>query len=83
MKAIETVDIVRWLERRGFERHDKTASGHLYYTHTPTGVKLTLINPGRAGRKEVGKRDFADMLRALERCGYERKKVRQELEEER
>jgi hypothetical protein len=79
--ATTWAEIESWLKQHDFVEARAGGHGHVHYTHPPTGVKVTLIAPGRARgqHKEPLRRELASLIRSLERCGYARADVRRDL----
>lgn len=77
---VERDDLVAWLLRHGFERtrQQGQGSGHWYFTHTQSGVKVAL--PGH-GRSDLSKRVVGHVLQALEGLGHDKASVRRQVSE--
>lgn len=58
------------------EEHPRRGSGHVYFTHPATGIKIAI--PGH-GPNDLTKRVAGHILQQLERLGYAKASVRQEL----
>ena len=66
----------RWLLAHDFTEVAPRPGGHRKFTHTPSGVVVTL--PGH-GPQDLTKKHVGMILRVLERAGFGREKVRREL----
>jgi predicted RNA binding protein YcfA (HicA-like mRNA interferase family) len=64
-----------WLLANGFRRLKGGMSGHVHFERA--GVKITL--PGH-GPQDLTKKHVALILRALDGAGFDRERVRRELE---
>lgn len=68
-------DVATWLRRNGFvERHG--SSGHVYFTHATSGVKIVLLGHGP---NDLPKHVAGNIVRQLAEAGFDKKKVREEL----
>lgn len=67
--------VTAWLLSNGF-RSRVGKSGHLYYEHPASGVKIVM--PGH-GRPTLSKRIASQVLRTLGRIGFDRARVRAEM----
>lgn len=77
MSRLRRKDLAKWLLHHGFEHvHRSSASGHDHFEHTKTGVVITVTAHGKA---ELSKKHVGSLIRELERAGFDRKWLRQEL----
>jgi len=74
MRQVTRREMARWLEAHGFVLQAGKATGHQHYVGP--GVKITL--PGH-GPQDLTKKHVALIIRALERAGFDRERLRQEL----
>lgn len=65
-----------WLLAHDFKRATGNASGHWQFVHGPSKVKVSLIGHGPP---DLTKKHMGMILRQLERAGFDREAVRQEL----
>lgn len=75
MRPITRREMARWLEANGFVEEPGRATGHRQYAGP--GVKITL--PGH-GPQDLSRKHVALILRALERAGFDRDRIRRELD---
>ena len=68
--------LIRWLERNGFAREPRVASGHGQWKRA--NLKVTVVMHGSS---DISQKDVSILIRALERAGFDRAKVQQELRE--
>ncbi len=73
---LKRTDVAAWLRRQGFVERSSTGTGHWFYTHPATGVKIVL--PGH-GPLDLTKKVAGHIMRALESVGYDKERVRLEL----
>lgn len=73
---IDRHDLVTWLRRNGFREVKNLGTGHWQFVHEGTNVKIVL--PGH-GMKELHRATMSNILRDLERAGFARKQLREEL----
>ncbi len=73
---IERKDLAAWLRRNDFDELANVGTGHLQFVHRGTNVKVVL--PGH-GKKELAKNTLSNILRDLERAGWDRAQLRKEL----
>lgn len=76
MSQVTRKTVEEWLLGHGFVQEPGKASGHRQFAHATTGCKITL--PGH-GPPELSKKHVALILRALERAGFRKDVVREEL----
>lgn len=69
-------NVAAWLLRNGFYEQPNAGTGHRYFTHPPSGVKIAL--PGH-GPTDLTKKIASNILRSLEKAGFDRDCVRREL----
>lgn len=69
-------DLAAWLLRNGFAEVAKRGTGHAQFIHAATGVKVTL--PGH-GPKELTRATTGNVVREIERAGFDRRELRREL----
>ncbi len=69
-------DVATWLVRNGFaEKSSARGSGHLFFEHA-SGVKVVI--PGH-GPTDLSKKVAGDVVRAIMRAGFDKKRIREEL----
>jgi predicted RNA binding protein YcfA (HicA-like mRNA interferase family) len=76
MSQVTRKTVEGWLLGHGFIQEPGKASGHRQFAHAASGCKITL--PGH-GPPELSKKHVALILRALERAGFQKDVVREEL----
>ncbi len=76
MSQVSRKTVETWLLSHGFTLEPGKASGHRQYVHAGSGCKITL--PGH-GPPELSKKHVALILRALERAGFPKDAVRDDL----
>lgn len=74
--GVDRWKMMAWLKRQGFVALPRNKTGHAHFTHPQTGVKVTVTAHGRG---ELTKNEELSILRTLERCGYRRTEVREEI----
>lgn len=72
---VDRKKLTKWLLTQGFEE-SSSASGHLHFTHPPTGNKITVLGHGPV---DMTKKHVALTIRQLMNCGFQRAWVREEL----
>lgn len=71
-------DVVAWLKRNGFVETPRLGqgSGHRYFTHSLTGVKIAV--PGH-GPSDLTKKVAGHIVQQLAKIGFTKSTVRREL----
>ncbi len=73
---IDRKELAAWLRRNDFVEVKGLGTGHWQFVHTATQVKVVL--PGH-GDKELRRATFSNVVRDLERAGFDRRQLRKEL----
>ncbi len=68
--------VASWLLRNGFVEQRNVGSGHRYFTHADSGVKVVV--PGH-GPSDLTKKVAGNVVRAISLAGFDKAVVRQEL----
>lgn len=68
-------DVAAWLLRNGFEEQN-TGSGHVYFRHAKSGVKIVL--PGH-GPNDLSRKVAGNVIRSIVSAGFDRAEVRLQL----